>query len=532
MIRSIMHGIYRQAYTFVVGKLRQSVFILLATLLLGGWLSVVHAQPMPGDVLIADQQFGNATVGFRGGVFLVKPSGARSLLSDFNNAAQGPLGGGGAVGVSGVVVELAGAILVTDRNAGTGSRGLVFRIAATGARTVLTDFGNAAQGPLAAQPTGLGLEVNGNVVVATRQISGALLGVLFRVDPATGNRTMLSDFNVMAQGPPIGTPSGVAVEATGSILIIDPTAGTNGRGALFRVDPTTGNRTLLSDFGAMTQGPLGTDPTGVAVDSAGSILVIDQRGGIINQNIGVLFRVDPVTGNRTLLSDFSDSLKGPTGRVPTGVAVDLNGNILVVDLNASVNNFSGSLFRVNPITGDRVLLNDFGQGAPTGQTPTGVVAFSACGDGTVVASEECDDGNRINGDGCSDQCKVEAGFAACMGRIATILGTPGDDVLVGTRRGDVIAGLGGNDTIFGNAGRDIICGGDGDDLLYGGSTNDVMDGGPGNDFIDGGSGKDDIKGGDGDDNMIGGGNKDTCDGGPHVVGDTAAPSCDTVFNVP
>jgi cysteine-rich repeat protein len=506
--------------------------MMLATLLLGGWFSVIHAQPMPGDVLIADQQFGNATTGFRGGLFVVKPTGARSLLSDFNSAAQGPLGGGGVVGVSGVVVESAGTILVTDRNAGTGSRGLVFRVAANGTRTVLTDFGNAAQGPVAAQPTGLGLEANGNVVVTTRQISGALLGVLFRVDPATGARTILSDFNVMAQGPPVATPSGVAVEATGGILIIDATAGTSGRGALFRVDPATGNRTRVSNFGNMTQGPLGTDPTGVAVDSAGTILVIDQRGGLVNQNVGVLFQVDPITGNRTILSDFSDSLKGPVGKTPTGVTVDLNGNILVVDLAASVNNFSGSLFRVNPLTGVRSLLDDFGQGAPLGQTPTGVVPFSACGDGTLVAGEDCDDGNRLNGDGCSDLCKIEPGFAACMGRIATIIGTPGDDVLVGTRRADVIAGLGGNDTIFGNAGRDIICGGEGDDMLYGGSTNDVIDGGPGDDFIDGGSGKDDIKGGDGDDNMIGGGNKDTCDGGAHVVGDTAAPSCDTVFNVP
>lgn len=531
-MRSTMHGIYRQAYTVGVGKLRQSVGMVIATLL-GGWLSVAHAQPMPGDVLIADQQFGNATTGFRGGLFLVKPSGARNLLSDFGNAAQGPLGGGGILGVSGVVVEPAGTILVTDRFGGTGGRGQVFRVTANGTRTTLTDFGNAAQGPIAAQPTGLALEANGNILVVVLQINGGQpQGVLFRVNPATGARTILSDSNNMAQGPLTAEPYGVAIEATGAILVIDSTVGTSGRGALFRVDPATGVRTLLSDFGAMTQGPVGLNPTGVAVDSAGSILVIDQQGGLINQNIGVLFRVDPVTGNRTLLSDFSDSLKGPTGRVPTGVTVDLNGNILVVDLNASVNNFSGSLFRVNPITGVRDLLDDFGQGAPAGQSPTGVVPFSACGDGTLVASEECDDGNRLNGDGCSDLCKVEPGFASCMGRIATIIGTPGDDVLVGTRRADVIAGLGGNDTIFGNAGRDIICGGEGNDMISGGSTNDVIDGGPGDDFIDGGPGKDDIKGGDGDDNMIGGQNKDTCDGGAHVGGDTAAPSCDTVFNVP
>ncbi len=36
-------------------------------------------------------------------------------------------------------------------------------------------------------------------------------------------------------------------------------------GALFRVDPSSGTRTLLSDFGNAGQGPTGIDPLGVAV---------------------------------------------------------------------------------------------------------------------------------------------------------------------------------------------------------------------------------------------------------------------------
>lgn len=36
----------------------------------------------------------------------------------------------------------------------------------------------------------------------------------------------------------------------GNILVIDINAGAGGRGALFRVDPTTGARTVLSDFGS------------------------------------------------------------------------------------------------------------------------------------------------------------------------------------------------------------------------------------------------------------------------------------------
>jgi len=119
---------------------------------------------------------------------------------------------------------------------------------------------------------------------------------------------VLSDFGVgVNQGL---DPFGVAVEASGHILVIDGDAGTGGLGALFRVDPTTGVRTLLSDFGVgVNQGNL---PFGVAVEASGNILVIDSAAGI-------LFRVDPITGARTVLSDFG--IGANQGVVPVGVAV-------------------------------------------------------------------------------------------------------------------------------------------------------------------------------------------------------------------
>ena len=60
-------------------------------------------------------------------------------------------------------------------------------------------------------------------------------------------------------------PRGVAVDGDGTIRVADPDAGTNGAGALFRVDPATGGRTLLSDFGDAAQGPIGVRPFWVRV---------------------------------------------------------------------------------------------------------------------------------------------------------------------------------------------------------------------------------------------------------------------------
>lgn len=86
----------------------------------------------------------------------------------------------------------------------------------------------------------------------------------------------------------------------------------------------------------------------------------------------------------------------------------------------------------------------------------------------------------------------------CFGEVATIVGTPGDDVLVGREdTADVIVGLGGNDTISGaedvvgaTASGDRLCGGAGADRIRGGVGEDRIQGGGDDDDVDGGFGYD------------------------------------------
>ena len=103
----------------------------------------------------------------------------------------------------------------------------------------------------------------------------------------------------------------------------------------------------------------------------------------------------------------------------------------------------------------------------------------------------------------------------CHGRVATIVGTAGDDVLRGTPRRDVIWGGPGDDLIYGGLGSDLICGGAGDDFLRGGRGNDTIDGGGGTDRVFGDLGDDKLIGGPGDrDEVSGGLGIDTVSGGP------------------
>lgn len=98
----------------------------------------------------------------------------------------------------------------------------------------------------------------------------------------------------------------------------------------------------------------------------------------------------------------------------------------------------------------------------------------------------------------------------CDGVPATIVGTPGNDVLPGTPGDDVIVALGGNDRILAGDGDDIVCAGPGNDFvkgqrgvdrLFGGNGRDTMFGNAGGDVLLGGNGPDVLWGGVGPDGI-------------------------------
>jgi streptogramin lyase len=102
---------------------------------------------------------------------------------------------------------------------------------------------------------------------------------------------------------------------------------------LMAVDPVTGNRTILSDNTHGT-GPVFSDPTSVTFAPDGSLLVGDTI-------LDALFRVDPVTGNRTIISSRTVGT-GPTNSFVAGQQV---GGQIVLS--------GGSLLSVDPTTGNR-----------------------------------------------------------------------------------------------------------------------------------------------------------------------------------
>lgn len=205
----------------------------------------------------------------------------------------------------------------------------------------------------------------GDVLVLDRENDLAGKG-LFSVIPASGSRKVISDLNNPDQDDPALVSDelsrsfilkDVAVSASGDIVILDSRSsetGTTGADVLFRVDPINGFRTLLSNFTDPSQGVVGF-PDSVAFDGD-EILVLGEFV-IFGNRHDALVRVDR-DGFRTLLVDFQGTLSTGIGSpgfegitTENSLAVDASGNIFVLDVQGFFRGgefFSGDLFKVDP----------------------------------------------------------------------------------------------------------------------------------------------------------------------------------------
>jgi len=122
-------------------------------------------------------------------------------------------------------------------------------------------------------------------------VTDSELDAIFRVDPVSGDRTILSDDN-NGSGPALISPSGIALADDGSLIVVD-----GGLLAVVQVDPVTGDRTTLSDA---TNGS-GIDfisPFEIAIDAEGTLVVTDF-------GLGSIVCIDPVSGNRVICSGIT-----------------------------------------------------------------------------------------------------------------------------------------------------------------------------------------------------------------------------------
>jgi two-component system CheB/CheR fusion protein len=345
----------------------------------GAWLATLvvlaplaasraHASP-PGDLVAAD-----GTLLFR----VDAVTGTRTVLSDFHDPAQGPVGSS-----FDVAPGPGGTVYVTD--GASDESGKLFQVSADGTRTVRSDATDPTQGDPWHTPHGVFVDQDGSILVSDRGMGGGGNSAgLWRTGPTDGVRVKLADFG--------GAPEGVALDADGHIVLGDAEGGTDchtfgGCGSLAQVDGVTGARTLLADFGNLAQGPLGEDAgLALALDTDGTILVTDpfappgSASCFDTGGCGVVFRWDPVSHTRAYLTTYADAAQGAvSGFRPKGVAVKADGTIFVSPCPGSADR--GAICTVDRVTGLRTTFSDFGDPAqgPLGFQPTSlaIVDFAA-----------------------------------------------------------------------------------------------------------------------------------------------------------
>ena len=197
-------------------------------------------------------------------------------------------------------------------------------------------------------------------------------GTIFRVDPVTGDRMIVSD-DTTGSGPGLSYSIDLVVEADSSIVALDLW-----RKAVIRIDPVSGDRTIVSND-TTGSGPIFSSPAGLAVEADRSIVALDLRRKAV-------MRIDPVTGNRMIVSDGTTG-SGPVFLSPAALAIEADGSLVVADDHDLSYRVASALVRIDPVSGDRTIVSDDTTGiGPVHFSPT-ALAIEADGSLVVVADE-------------------------------------------------------------------------------------------------------------------------------------------------
>ncbi len=237
----------------------------------------------------------------------------------------------GALPIGSLIQDSAGNFYGATVGGGTDDNGTVFELNSAGQESVLLSFmydGPGGSTPLA----GLVLDSAGMLYGTTHYGGSGGYGVTYKLNPTTGQETVLYSFQGVDDG---GYPNGpVIFDQAGNIYGSTEGGGFfqgdgedcyGGCGVVYKLD-TSGDETVLYAF---TGGTDGWWPTAeLTRDTAGNLYGITFLGG--NEQVdgcnpagcGTVFKLD-ANGNKTVLHAFDST----DGALPEGLVQDAAGNL-------------------------------------------------------------------------------------------------------------------------------------------------------------------------------------------------------------
>jgi hypothetical protein len=295
----------------------------------------------PGDILVADEAAGP---GNTGGVIAVDPTtGTQEVISDNTINTGTDL----FLDPRGIALDDSGNILVSDISSGPGNSGAVISVnPTTGQQTLVSDNAVNTGTDLFDEPMAIALEADGSILIADN--TNITDDAVIRVDPATGQQTAVSSNAINTGGDLFSQLSGITVEANGQILVSDLDSLSPHPGAIIRVDPTTGQQSVVSSNTVNTGTDLFSEPWGVTLGPSGEIVAVDSDTSLTGAVIGI-----DGAGQQTAISNNTINTGTDLFDNPERARFDAAGNIIVVDSASDV-------LRVNPMTGQHVSVSTGG----------------------------------------------------------------------------------------------------------------------------------------------------------------------------
>jgi uncharacterized repeat protein (TIGR03803 family) len=254
--------------------------------------------------------------------------------------------------------ELGGTLYGTTEYGGSGDEGTVFSLnPKTGAEKVVHsfDYGNDPELPVAGLTSLDGLLYGGSTFGGSNG-----QGALFSVDPTSGAATQLHSFT---GSTPVEL--GGLVNLSGKLAVTSSDGGGTGNGTVVTINPANRAATTLFTFTGLGTG---VGPLAPLLKTASALYgtTVSGGAGCNGSGCGTVFSLNPTTGAETLLHEFGSG-SGSDGASPWSGVIDVKGT-LYGTTQAGGSNGLGTVYRVNLKTGAERIVYNFA-GGNDGQLP-------------------------------------------------------------------------------------------------------------------------------------------------------------------